>query len=266
MKRRTWIISTVVAVLAVIIGGGWWFFVRDNSPEQVSLSAALDKAAAATSSTAAGSSNTAAAQTSASTGAPGSTGATATTGASPSSGLEGNWKLRDGMENFVGFRIQEELAGFGSKNVVGRTPGVTGSMVLTGTTISGVKIEADMTQISTDSAQRNRAIKTRGLETNSFPTATFTQTAPVTLSGLPKDGVELTATIKGDLLVHGVTKAMDIPVKAQLQGDTVVVVVEPVQVAIADFQIEKPLVPGQVLSIDDNAQFELQLFFIRSQA
>ena len=138
-------------------------------------------------------------------------------------------------------------------------------MSLAGNTITGAKIDADMTGITTDSDQRNRAIRTRGLETNTYPTATFTQTAPLVLAKPPAEGEPISATISGDLQVHGVTKSLDIPLKAQLTGDTVVVVVEPFEVAISDFAIEKPLVPGQVLAIADTAQFELQLFFVKSE-
>jgi polyisoprenoid-binding protein YceI len=258
MRRRTWILSALALTLIVVAVGGWYFFIRDTSPEQVSLSDAVAKAT----STSAATSGTAQSST---TAAPSSASGVPASAAGSGSGLDGTWRLKEGSENFAGFRIQEELAGFGGKTVVGRTPSVTGSMTLAGSTISNVKIDADMTQITTDSDMRNRAIRTRGLETNTYPTATFTQTAPLTLPSPPVDGTPINATITGDLLVHGVGKSLEIPVKAQLTGDTVVVVVEPFDVAIADFAIEKPLVPGQVLAIADNAQFELQLFFVKGE-
>jgi polyisoprenoid-binding protein YceI len=261
MKRRYWVLSAFAVVLIVGAVGVWYFFIRDTSPAQVSLADAVAKATTSTAAT-----NAASSEQDPSTAAP-STSARpegTATSAAPSS-LDGVWQLKAGSENFAGFRIQEELAGFGGKTVVGRTPGVTGTMTLAGNTVTGAKIEADMTGITTDSDQRNRAIRTRGLETNTYPTATFTQTAPLTLPKPPTEGEAIEATITGDLLVHGVTRALDIPIKAQLTGDTVVVVVEPFQVAIADFAIEKPLVPGQVLAIADTAQFELQLFFVKSE-
>jgi polyisoprenoid-binding protein YceI len=245
----------VALTLIVGIVGVWYFIIRDTSPQQVSLADAVAKATSTTAASSAKSSSTSASPSSAATGGTSAAG----------SALDGTWRLKEGSENFAGFRIQEELAGFGGKTVVGRTPAVTGSMVLSGSTISGAKIDADLTGITTDSDQRNRAIRTRGLETNTFPTATFTQTAPLNLPKPPAEGQAIDATITGDLLVHGVTKSLEIPLKAQLTGDTVVVVVEPFEVAIADFAIEKPLVPGQVLAIADTAQFELQLFFVKSE-
>ena len=61
-------------------------------------------------------------------------------------GIEGSWTVDTSVgefsvtENttatFVGFRIEEELANIGSATAVGRTPGVSGSMVIEGTTLT----------------------------------------------------------------------------------------------------------------------------------
>ena len=54
----------------------------------------------------------------------------------------------DGHVEF-GFRVEEELKGIGSTTAVGRTPEVTGTLVIADTTVSEVTIEADMTAITT---------------------------------------------------------------------------------------------------------------------
>jgi polyisoprenoid-binding protein YceI len=234
------VVIALVVVLVAAVGGGvlWWR--GGDAPAEVTL----DGAVAAASSTTVGSG----------TGTP-------TTGAA--STLDGTWTIRTGDGVFVGFRIDEELSGVGAKNVVGRTPGVTGSLTLAGATVTGLTIEADLTKIDTDSAQRTNALRTRGLETNTYPTAKFRQTSPLTLDAAPTPGSIRKASVVGELIVHGITKTVTVPVEAKLDADRTIVVVPPFEVRLADYGIEKPLVPGRVLSIADVAVFEAQLQLTR---
>ena len=56
--------------------------------------------------------------------------------------LDGSWKVNTSIGtgatgSFVGYRVQEQLAGIGAHTAVGRTSNVTGSFTLQGTTVTG---------------------------------------------------------------------------------------------------------------------------------
>jgi polyisoprenoid-binding protein YceI len=102
-----------------------------------------------------------------------------------SDGFEGTWtvdtesgSLDDGTSTFAGYRIDEELSGFGTNTAVGRTPDVTGEMTIEGTTVTGLEVTVDMTTLRSDDDRRDSQLSGRGLETAQYPTATFSLTEP----------------------------------------------------------------------------------------
>jgi len=219
----------LAAVAAVIILGGagfYWFFLRDDAPARASLQTSAQSADASSDRT------------------------------SP----DGTWKVQTGEDVFVGYRVQELFGGETLKaTAVGRTPAVDGTMTVAGNQVTAVEITADMTQLKSDKAPRDGQIKTRGIETNSFPTATFKLTQPITLPGTPEKGKEVDVTATGELTLHGVTKTIEIPLKASWTGDTIQVA-GGAPVAFSDYAIEPPT--NAIVSVDDNGEFELQLTFV----
>ena len=80
--------------------------------------------------------------------------------------------MQPGDGVFVGYRVQELFGGATIKvTAVGRTPAVEGTMTVCGSQVTAADITADVTQLKSDKAHRDGQIKTRGLETNTFPTA-----------------------------------------------------------------------------------------------
>ena len=163
---------------------------------------------------------------------------------------------------FVGFRIDEELASIGAKTVVGRTPGVSGTMTIDGTTITGTDILVDMTGLITDDGARNNAIRNQAIETASFPEASFVLTQPIELGSVPGPGEQVQVEATGDLTIHGVTRTETIPLTAELAGDIIVVFGQLGPILLADYDISEPRA-AVVLSVEDNAIMELQLFLRR---
>jgi len=184
-------------------------------------------------------------------------------------GIDGSWKVdtsigsfSDFSSSFVGYRVVEQLASIGANTAVGRTPNVTGSMTVAGTQITDATIEADLTALQSDDQRRDGQLRQHGLETGQFPTATFKLSSPIDLGAVPTDGHEVSVTAKGQLTLHGVTKDVEIPLKAKLSGD-VVAVTGSLPIAFADYGIVPPS-SFVVLSIEDHGQMELQLFFTKS--
>ena len=210
-------------------------------------------------------------------GSPGASLPTASVGALPTrvagtigpDGLDGTWTVdasigsfSDFSSSFVGYRVNETFADNSANEAVGRTPAVTGSLVLAGTSITSVEITADLTQLESDDDRRDGQLSRQAIETGRFPTATFKLTSPIDLGAAPADGETIDATATGELTLHGVTKTVEIPVEATLSGD-VVTVIGSIDILFADYDIDQPT-SFIVLSIEDHGIMEFQLHFRRS--
>ena len=172
----------------------------------------------------------------------------------------GEFSFADSTGTFVGFRVEEELSSIGSTTAVGRTPAVSGTLTIDGSTISEVSIEADMTSITTDDSRRDNRVQ-GALNTAENPTATFVLTEPITLDEAAFEGEAVTLDAVGDLTINGVTQAVTFPLQAQLVDGTIVVVGS-LDVVFGDYDVEVPSAPI-VVSAADNGPIELQLFFTR---
>ena len=178
-----------------------------------------------------------------------------------SSGLEGTWTLVDDGTSFVGYRVQEELAGIGATTAVGRTTAVAGSLTFDGDEITAVSIEADVSQLQSDQSRRDMALRQQALETAKYTEATFALTDPIALEDTPAEGELVAATATGTLTLHGVSREVEIPLQGQIAGGRVVVVGS-TEVVFADYGIAQPRAAA-VLSVADRATLELQLVFER---
>ena len=242
-SRRTLLIGAgaLVVVLAIVGFAGWWFLIRDDAPEEASIddaSQTLDESGSG----------------------------------SESGSLEGTWQVDDSIGTFdydaedfsgtwAGYRFDEELGGVGANTAVGRTPDVTGTMTVDGDQVTAVDVEVDMTTLQSDEDRRDNAIRSRGLETDSFPTGSFRLTEPLALPEGVETGERVSTSATGELTLHGVTNPVTLEVEAELRGDSAVIVGN-APVAMSDFDIEPPT-NAFVLSVNDEGTFEFQVFFSR---
>jgi len=253
----------IVALVVVVAGaaGLWYLFFRPAGPAPVSLGT-TPPLAAETATAASGSPSTAVDSSASPIGAASPDGGT-------SSGIAGTWNVdpsvgsfADFSSSFVGYRVQEELASVGATEAVGRTPDVTGSLTVDGTTITAADFTADLTTLVSDESRRDGQLRNQALETSQFPTATFTLTKPVDLGSTPAEGQAVDVTATGDLTLHGVTKSVEIPMQAKLENG-VVTVVGTLPIVFADYDIAKPT-SFVVLSVDDKGVMEFQLHFTKA--
>lgn len=233
MTKRTMVRTGVVAmavVAALVIAAGWWVFLRDDAPPAAALVEREVEEA-------------------------------------PASALDGRWQIQTGPDVFAGYRIDEESAVL-HNTAVARTPDVSGDLRVTGTEITDVSVTVDMTTlVSQDDqlpvANRDRAMRTAGLESDTFPTATFTLTEPIELGTLPDPGQAVRFDATGELTLHGVTRPVTVPFEARWNG-RVIDVTASAEVQLADYDIEQPAI--QVVTVADRGTFELQLTFARAGA
>jgi polyisoprenoid-binding protein YceI len=205
---------------------------------------------------------TAVAQSSVPTSAPAS--------ASAAVSLDGTWTVDPTLGSFdydagdftgswVGYRVQEELVGFGGTFAVGRTPEVSGSIALSGTALTDAHLSADLTTLRSDQPMRDGQLGRQGIQSDEFPTATFVLTQPIELGTLPAEGESVSVDAVGDLTLHGVTKNVEIPLSAVWQGD-VIGVAGTYTFPWEDFGMEQPQ-SMRVVSLAPEVTMELQVFF-----
>ena len=258
-NRPSWLrpvlIVAAVAILAAAAAGAWYLFLRPAAPAEVAL-AAVPTAAPTDDATEAPESEEPAATEST---APAASAAVA-------AGLDGTWTVdpsigsfSDFSGSFVGYRVTEELVGIGTSTAVGRTPDVTGSLTLAGSMITEATFEADLTKLQSDSGMRDGQLGRQGLQTDTYPAATFVLAEPIELDAVPAEGEAIAATAVGDLTLHGVTQRVEIPLEAQLSNG-VVTVVGSLPIAFGDYGMTAPE-SMRVLSIDENGTMEFQLQF-----
>jgi polyisoprenoid-binding protein YceI len=151
---------------------------------------------------------------------------------------------------FVGYRVREEFAGFGVKDAVGRTPDVSGTAEVEDDAITAADLEADLTTLTSDDGRRDNALRDRGLESASFPTAEFELTEPVDL-------VRERTTARGRLTLHGETNPIRVRLSSQRVGKQIELVGS-APIEFADFGIEPPSVAGFV-TVEDQGTLEFKL-------
>ena len=243
-RRTLGILAGATVVVLVIVGvGAWYFFIRDDAPEEASIETAgetLDE----------------------------SRGAGGGDAAAGDGSFEGRWAVDDSVGTFddfsgtwAGYRFDEELASIGTNTAVGRTPDVTGTMTVAGDEVTAVDVEVDLTTLQSDSGTRDGALRSRGLQSDSFPTATFSLTEPVALPEGLGEGGTAAATATGELTIHGVTNEVSVEVDVDLSGASAAVVGQ-APVLLSDYGIDPPT-GFSVLSIKDQGTFEFQIFFTR---
>ena len=222
-----------IAVLVVLAGAAvWWFFINDDAPPEASLP---DRAP----------------------------------DGSPAGDVDGAWEVVLAPdETFAGFRITEHFPGLDNTAVV-RTPTVDGTLTVDGTRIDDVEITVDLTDLeSQDSTPpgvpgiENRVDQMRddGLETDTFPDATFVLTEPIELDDEPEIDTVVNAAAVGDLTIHGVTQAVEIPIEARWNGE-LIDVAGSLEIVLADYGMDAP--ERSFVRVDEVGTMEFQLTFGR---
>ncbi len=293
LKLLFWVV--VAGVLALVAVVAWYLLTRDDAPEAVDLQATVEllsstttvPAQAGTATTQAGDSTTSVlAQTTAETSAEsaGETGTETVEGASDAdqtvstaaestegaSDLAGVWRVQVADDpgdlqdqptvSFAGFRVDEVLSTIGEFTAVGRTADVSGFIELNDAELLAAEVSVMMSTLRTDNSFRDGRIYD-ALNTNEFPTATFTLTSPVALPSGLAEGAVFSGVAEGNLTIKGITNQASFSVEAQLLGDRILAVGTS-DVTFSDYGVTAPTAPI-VVSVEDQGVMEFQLFFTR---
>ena len=117
-------------------------------------------------------------------------------------------------------------------------------------------ITVDISQFTSDSGRRDRAIRRRWLESDRYPTATFTPTA---IEGLPDvivEGKEIPVRISGNLRVRDVARPVMFSGPLKLGGATLTGTVH-ATIQMTDFGFDPPSILG-FLKAENQAMLDFQ--------
>lgn len=150
--------------------------------------------------------------------------------------VDGVWNA--GTGSIIGWRAQQVLVGQQS-TLVGRTGKVSGSITISGGSVSHGSFIVDMAAITSSQSQSTQRSV---FDVTADPTAMLVLTTPIALGTLPAAGTVDSYPAAGNLTVHGVTRAVEFTVSAEHLGTSISVLAD-IRVPFADWNISVPGVP-----------------------
>lgn len=234
----------LVVVAGVAFAALWYFVIDDDGPEKAT--SGCDPAPCEESSFT----------------EPGGTDGTDGAGAGA---FDGSWTI-DAAQSTASLAITETIGGVADHTAQGELTGVSGTVEVAGTEVTDADVTVDMTTLEFtdappgfDVANRARAMEQQGLETSTFPDATFVLSSPISLPADAGSGETVQGEATGDLTLHGVSRPVTFSVDVTADGDTFrVTPTEFVPIALADFDITVDA-PGFVADISDEGTFDFLL-------
>lgn len=234
LKRRwKWLLLISPVLLVVLVSGGTYVYIHFIAPDPAPK---LTFSSATTPS------------------APSDAGDPALTAAGA---IDGAWKVAGGSE--VQYRIQETLNGQNNE-ATGGTTAVTGQLAIAGTAVSSASFSVDMKQVSSDESQRDGQFQNRIMNTSKFPTATFELTAPIELTTIPDNLVQVSVKVTGELTLHGTTNTVTFDLLARRNGANIEVN-GTIPVTFSDYGINNP--SGGPATVGDNGDLEFLLILTK---
>jgi polyisoprenoid-binding protein YceI len=136
---------------------------------------------------------------------------------------------------------------------VGRASDVTGTATVEGDEMREADLETDMTTLRSDESRRDNALRERGIETATYPTARFRLTEPFPIS-------RRRTRARGRLTLRGQTQPITATVRGQRLADDEIELVGEAPIDFDRFEIEPPSVAGFV-TVRDTGTLEFKLRF-----
>jgi polyisoprenoid-binding protein YceI len=171
----------------------------------------------------------------------------------------GPWHVDRRAGVYVGYRIRELFGdAILKRDAVGRTPTVSGRMTIAGGHVTAAVVSADLRDLESGRAARDSYIQDNALDSNKYPTGRFTLTKPIALPAHIERGTAIRARANGRLLLHGVTRPINLDLQACTNGSTVNVV-GTAPITLADYGIHAP--DTVIAKVDDHGSIEVNLVF-----
>lgn len=179
------------------------------------------------------------------------------TAQSPVGPLSGTWHVGPG--SLVGFRVQETSIGI-SSTVVGRTDGVTGTVLVSANRITAATFRVDLATIKVNG--KTEAAFDASLDTTAHPYATFALTKTVALNQDFATGAMEVAAVRGELTMRGNPRQVTFTVSTRRDGDDVEVAGS-ISVQFSRWEIQAPKGYGFLGSLANHGVAEFLLVLHR---
>ena len=179
---------------------------------------------------------------------------------STSTRLGGRWSIAAG--SVAGYRVREKL-GFlpAEDDAVGRTSAITGTATLTeaghAVTVRAASFTVDVSKLKSDEAMRDQHIRTIGIQSATYPTATFVLSTPLTLPASALGGGVVHTSVTGVFDIHGTSRRETVPLEMRLSNSEIQAVGS-LTFPWSEFNMTAPSVGGFV-SVTNHATMEFDL-------
>jgi polyisoprenoid-binding protein YceI len=192
--------------------------------------------------------------------------ASAATGSvSSSTSFTGDWTIATG--SVAGYRVREKL-GFlpAESDAVGRTSAITGGAKLAEAghqvTVSAASFKVDVLDLKSNEAMRDQHIRTIGIQSATYPTATFVLADPLKLPSGATTGALVHTSVTGVFNIHGTSRRETVSLQMRL-GGAEIQAVGSLTFPWSEFNMAAPSVGGFV-SVTGHATMEFDLRLARA--
>jgi polyisoprenoid-binding protein YceI len=127
--------------------------------------------------------------------------------------IDGSWTV--GQGSVAGYRVQEEFLGLGN-TIVGRSTGVTGTVVIINGEVSAASFRVDLAAV--EAGGKTQPQLAGIMDTTMDPDATFTLTRPIAPSETPTANTSFVFEATGLLTMHGTTRLVTVAITARYTG------------------------------------------------
>jgi polyisoprenoid-binding protein YceI len=182
-----------------------------------------------------------------------------------STSLAGRWTIAEGSR--AGYRVREKLSFLPAESdAVGRTSAISGDAVFSESagvvTATSASIDTNVYDLKSNEQLRDEHIHTIGIQSATYPEATFVLTKPLVLPKSALDGAIVDTAVTGKLTMHGTTKLVTIPSQIRLSNSEIQVVGS-LTFPWGLFNMTAPSVGGFV-SVTAHATMEFDLVLARA--
>ena len=172
----------------------------------------------------------------------------------------GRWTIATG--SLAGYRVREKL-GFlpAESDAVGRTSAITGSATFAqsgrAVSVRAASFTVDVLKLKSNEAMRDQHLQTIGIQSATYPTATFRLSSPLVLPASALDGDVVRTSVTGVFTIHGASRRETMPVEMRLSNSEIQAVGS-LTFPWSEFNMTAPSVGGFV-SVTSRATMEFDL-------
>jgi polyisoprenoid-binding protein YceI len=179
--------------------------------------------------------------------------------------LAGRWTIAPGSQ--AGYRVREKLAFLPAlDDAVGRTSQITGGATFAAPggdpTVTAASFVINVLSLHSNEAMRDQHIQTIGIQSATYPKASFVLTKPAPLPPGTLTGAVVDLDVTGNVNMHGTTRRLTIPVEMRF-STTRIQAVGALTFPWGLFNMTAPSVGGFV-SVENTATMEFDLVLARA--